>query len=235
MARLIPADRFPRLIEVATHTFIARGYRFTQMADVAEALGVAKGTLYGYVESKEALFDAAIRLADGQAPMPEPSTWPLRTPDEGATVRFIQERLMTEVQQLLLVQVLSRPSSTRPPAGEFESIIRDLHTRVSRNRRALKLVDRCAVDHPELAAVWFQQGRYGLVALLATYLEQHMRAGSMRPIAHVQLAARMVLETVALWSIHMPWDPAPRAFSEDDVATAVADLLVHAYQLEEVP
>jgi AcrR family transcriptional regulator len=60
------------LIEVATQTFVARGYRLTQMSDVAEALGVAKGTLYGYVESKEALFDAAVRLADGQGTLPEP-------------------------------------------------------------------------------------------------------------------------------------------------------------------
>jgi AcrR family transcriptional regulator len=36
------------------------------MADVAEALGVAKGTLYLCVESKEALFDAVLRYADGR-------------------------------------------------------------------------------------------------------------------------------------------------------------------------
>ena len=70
MTRVIPADRFKKLIEAATQTFIAQGYRRAQMADVAEALGVAKGTLYGYVESKAALFDAAIRYADGHVPLP---------------------------------------------------------------------------------------------------------------------------------------------------------------------
>jgi AcrR family transcriptional regulator len=232
VARTIPEGRFSQLIEVATKTFVARGYRLTQMADVAEALGVAKGTLYGYVESKEALFDAAVRFADGLAPAPDPGMLPLPTPATGSTVQYIQARLRDEARELELVRALSRPKGTRAKSGEFESIVRDLYRRMSRNRYALKLVDRCAVDHPELAAVWFEQGRYGQVALLATYLEKRVAAGGMRPAPNVQLAARMVLETIALWAIHMPWDASPRSFADDEVEKAVVDLLVHAYAKE---
>lgn len=230
MARSVPEGRFSQLIEVATKTFVARGYRLTQMADVAEALGVAKGTLYGYVASKEALFDAAVRFADD--PPSDPGTLPLPTPATGSTVRYIQARLLEEARELELVHALSRRKGSRAKAGEFEGIVRDLYRRMSRNRRALKLVDRCAIDHPELASVWFEQGRYGQVALLAAYLEKRVRDGKLRPIANVQLAARMVLETVALWAIHMPWDASPRSFAEDEVENAVVDLLVHAYAKE---
>ena len=87
MARSIPSGRLERLIEVATETFIAEGYRRTQMADVAEALGVAKGTLYGYVESKAALFDAAIRYADGHEPLPGTAELPIKTPAPGTPSR----------------------------------------------------------------------------------------------------------------------------------------------------
>jgi AcrR family transcriptional regulator len=230
MARPIPEGRFSQLIEVATKTFVARGYRLTQMADVAEALGVAKGTLYGYVESKEALFDAAVRFADN--PPSDPGKLPLPPPATGSTVQYIQARLLEEARELELVHALSRPKGTRAKAGEFEGIVRDLYRRMSRNRRALKLVDRCAIDHPELASVWFEQGRYGQVALLATYLEKRIGDGKLRPIANVQLAARMVLETVALWAIHMPWDASPRPFADDEVESAVVDMLVHAYAKE---
>jgi len=51
MVRRVPEARFAQLIEAATRVFIEQGYRRTQMADIAEALGVAKGTLYGYVEN----------------------------------------------------------------------------------------------------------------------------------------------------------------------------------------
>lgn len=232
MVRTIPEGRFAHLVEVATKTFIARGYRLTQMSDVAEALGVAKGTLYGYVESKEALFDAAVRFADSHGPAPKPSALPLATPAAGSTVQYVQARLMDEARELKLVHALSRPMGTVPNADEFESIIRDLYRRMARNRRALKLVDRCAIDHPELASVWFEQGRYVQVALLATYLEKCVTEGTMRPVPNIQLAARMVLETIALWVIHMPWDPSPRPFEDHEVEDAVVDMLMHAYTKE---
>jgi AcrR family transcriptional regulator len=230
MARSVPEGRFSQLIEVATRTFVARGYRLTQMADVAEALGVAKGTLYGYVESKEALFDAAVRFADN--PASDPGKLPMPTPAAGNTVQYIQARLLDEARELELVHALARPKGSRAQAGEFERIVRDLYRRMSRNRRALKLVDRCAIDHPEVASVWFEQGRYGQVALLATYFEKRVTEGKLRPVPNVQLAARMVLETVALWAIHMPWDASPRPFAEDVVENAVVDMLVHAYAKE---
>jgi AcrR family transcriptional regulator len=230
VVRTVPEGRFAQLIEVATKTFVARGYRLTQMADVADALGVAKGTLYGYVASKEALFDAAVRFADH--PPASPPALPLPAPASGSTLQYIQARLLEEAREFELVQALSRPKGERAKPAEFEGILRDLYRRMSRNRRALKLIDRCAIDHPDLASVWFEQGRYSQVGLLATYFEKRIAAGKLRPVSNVQLAARMVLETVALWAIHMPWDEAPRPFANDEVESAVVDLLAHAFMKE---
>ena len=64
MARQIPSHRFSELVHAGTGVFIEFGYQRAQMADVASALGVAKGTLYGYVESKEALFLLCTRYCD---------------------------------------------------------------------------------------------------------------------------------------------------------------------------
>ena len=52
------------------------------MEDVANALGVAKGTLYLYVESKEALFDLVIRHADRPGTEPD---FPVKSPKPGDT------------------------------------------------------------------------------------------------------------------------------------------------------
>ena len=69
MARPIPPERFDQLVRTAAEVFIRNGYRRTQMADVAEALGIAKGTVYLYVESKEALFDVVARHVDDEKPI----------------------------------------------------------------------------------------------------------------------------------------------------------------------
>jgi len=50
-----------RIIEQALKLFSERGYHHTRMTDIANDLGVSKGAIYQYFESKEQLFIEAIR------------------------------------------------------------------------------------------------------------------------------------------------------------------------------
>ena len=50
-----------RIIEQALKVFSERGYYRTRMTDIASDLGVSKGAIYQYFESKEQLFIEAIR------------------------------------------------------------------------------------------------------------------------------------------------------------------------------
>src|SRR5262249_37180556 len=93
MARTIPADRLEQLVDAAARVFIEQGYRRTQMADVADALGVAKGTIYLYVESKEALFDLVARYADAERPFTDRPTLPVPSPKPGATLKYVRQHL----------------------------------------------------------------------------------------------------------------------------------------------
>ena len=227
MVRTIPPDRFGQLVELATKTFIARGYRSTQMADVAEALNVAKGTLYGYVESKEALFDAAVRYADGHAALPDAAALPLRTPAAGATVAYIRQRIATEAMDLVLVHVVGGSVEFPDAAAELAAVLSDLYRRIARNRLALKLVDRCAIDYPELAAAWFGEGRWAQHRLLVELIETRARRGGLRKVEHSEIVARTLLETLAFWAMHRHFDSSPQQVEDADAERAVIDLLVH--------
>jgi AcrR family transcriptional regulator len=50
-----------RIIEQALEMFSERGFYRTRMADIADGLGVSKGAIYQYFESKEQLFVEALR------------------------------------------------------------------------------------------------------------------------------------------------------------------------------
>lgn len=200
----------------------------TQMADVADALGVAKGTLYGYVESKEALLDTALRFADGH-PVPGPASLPWKTPRAGATVAHVRERLASEAQELVLLRVLGR-RSRGDAAAELADIARDLYRRMARNRKSLKLVDRCALDHPELAAAWFEEGRWAQHAALMRYLERRIADGVLRPVRSIAIAARFVLETIAFWAVHRHWDPSPQPLVEEEVESTLVELVLHGFE-----
>jgi AcrR family transcriptional regulator len=231
MARHDPSTRLRELVRCATEVFIERGYKGAQMEDVAKALRVAKGTLYIYVESKEALFDLVARCADREEMFAEVPKLPIRTPKRGATIAYVGQRLAESQALPLLTKALARARGASP-TGEFEQIVRELYEAVERNRYGLKLLDRTARDQPELAALWFEGARGGLLAALTEYLKREMARGTMKKVPDVAVAARFIIETVVFWGVHRHWDPHPQTV--DDVAareTAIG-LIANAFVKE---
>ena len=231
MARTRPNDRIERLVDVAAEVFIEQGYARTQMADVAAALGVAKGTLYLYVESKEALFDLVARYADVEQPFAKLPALPVRTPKAGATVKFVRERLAQGQVPRALAQALSR-SRVGDVRAECEAIVRELYDTLAKNRRGIKLIDRSARDYPELAALWFEGARGGLVTALVRYLEDRARRKAIRPMRDSTVTARLVVETLVFWAVHRHWDAHPQAVDDAVAEEAVVRFVLDALTKE---
>lgn len=226
MSRKIPESRFVDLVDGATEVFIARGYRLTQMSDVAEAVGVAKGTLYGYVESKEGLFALCLQYADHAGTIQVPANLPVPTPRAGELGAWVKERLAQESVPSELADALSRDRAEDPRA-ELEGAVRALYLLQERNHRAIKLIDRCN-DHPELAGIWQVAGREAGRAALVRYVGSRVAAGQFREVPNVRLAARMIVEVVATWAVHIKWDRAPEDFDPDEARESVVDFLVRS-------
>jgi AcrR family transcriptional regulator len=231
MARTTPPDRLDRLVDAATRVFVEQGYRRTQMADVADALGVAKGTLYLYVASKEALFDLVVRAADAPRPLRPPGPLPLRTPKRGATLRFVRERLAAGADLPALGAALARQRITDARA-ELEGILEQIYAVLARHRHGIKLIDRSSRDQPELAALWFEGSRGGLVGLLAQYLRRRIALRALRPVPDVDAAARLIVETLAWWAVHRHWDSHPQPIAEDVAMATAVTFLVNALTKE---
>jgi len=228
MPRTMPDDRVEQLVDCATAVFIERGYTLTQMADVAAALGVAKGTLYLYVEGKEALFDLVARYADAPRPFAKRPSLPVRTPKPGATLRYVRERIAQSQVPPTLARALAgkRVDDAR---AEFEAIVRELYDTLAANRRGIKLLDRSARDYPELAALWFEGGRGGLITLLTQYLDERVRRRVFRSVPNTTVAARFVIETATFWAVHRHSDPHPQVVDEAVAKDTVVQFLARAF------
>ena len=229
MARLIPDDRFAAVVVAAAQVFIAHGYQRTQVRDVAEVLGLGKGTLYGYAQSKAALFAAAVRYGDGHEPLPRPGDLPVPTPGDGEIAALVTARLAAEIADLTLAHALaSPPVEVDPAAGDAElaSIVIDLYQRMAKHRVAIKLVDRCAPELPELGEVWFGAGRHAQVLAVQEYLTRRHRAGTLTLPGPAGPLARTIVELCALWAVHFHFDPAPATARVETIdGTAVAAML----------
>jgi AcrR family transcriptional regulator len=227
MPRAIPKDRFEELIEAASAVFLEQGYRRTQVADVAARMGLSKGSVYTYVESKEALFDCVLRHADRAEPAELPETLPVATPPPEATLELVQRRLAQEGTLPALAAALAR-ARVADVRAELEGVLGELYDTLARHRKVIKLLDRCAHDYPELAKAWNRAGRERALALLARYLDDRARRGRLRRFEDAAVAARLVLETLVFWAVHRHWDPSPQAVDEAAARRTVLAILSSA-------
>jgi AcrR family transcriptional regulator len=227
VARTVPPGRFDDLIETSARVFTERGYKRTQMSDIADSLGVAKGTVYLYVESKEALFDLTCRLADTPRPRPMPAELPVRAPPAGATTQYVAEQLATS-RVLPFVATLLAKKRRGDARSEVEEIVSVLFDDLRCHRGALKLIDQSARDLPDLAALWFEGARGGLLELLTSYLEDRIRAQKLQPVPHTAAAARLIIETTTFWAVHRHWDAHPQEIDEATAKQTVVHFVVGA-------
>jgi AcrR family transcriptional regulator len=237
MARSVPPDRFSAVVAAAADVFVAHGYQRAQVQDVADVLGLAKGTLYGYAQGKAALFAAAIRYADGHEPLPAVSDLPVPAPVGGEIAALVAGRLAAEVSDLKLAHALARPLPAAATAAERDSelagIVTDLYARLAKHRIAIKLVDRCAPELPELAEVWLGGGRQAHVGAVEEYINRRQRAGTLTLPGPAPLVARTIVELCALWAVHCHFSPVPEPdgtgpIDDPAVAAMLAQLLVRA-------
>lgn len=226
MARVAPSDRLDQLVENALHVFAQKGYARAQMADVARAMGVSQGTLYNYVESKEALFALLIErglATDGESV--EVGELPVPTPPPGEMARLLRERLAQLTELPALGRALGRRSS-KDVAGELTAVVEELYGLIARTWRAAAAIERSALDEPELAQLYYIEVRRSIIERLTRYLESRIKRGQFRAVPDPATTARLVLETIAWFAWHRHGDPDSAKIDDQTARAAVVDFVV---------
>lgn len=222
----ISGKRLRELVAAALDVFCRQGYERAQVADVAKLMGVAPGTIYLYVEGKEALFDLVIRhtAADDPAWLDDLEV-PVPTPAPGSTLQFLQSVLGRKGQWPLLETALSTPSAP-DIASELDGVVREQYRLMTRHRAGLVLLTRSALEFPGLVEVFVLGLRKRLLDRLGRYLEARMRAGQVRRVEDVGATAAVLTQTIAWANLQRPFDPGLSAFTERTIEDATVDLIV---------
>jgi AcrR family transcriptional regulator len=182
------------ILDAALDVFAEKGFAETRLDDVALRAGVAKGTIYLYVSSKEELFEALIRAGIG-TPIGriEEQIVALDPPFE-QVLRMLLTFLRTEVlgtRRREIVRLLLME------AGRFPAIAELYHREVvARGMGLLRRVAQRAYDRGELRSdelVRFPQLAVapGLVALLWSHLFERFEPLDMDGLFEAHLALLM--------------------------------------------
>ena len=209
--------------------FADRGFRRTQMADVAAELGVSPGNLYNYVESKDALFHACLVAASptGESSGPRLRSLPLETPAPGAAIAVVTEgmRWLRRAGPLRQALQLDDPDDV---AAELGGIIGDFYDRTHATRLFQAIVERSAPDFPELYEAFFVRTRRPALSGLTAYLERRIASGHLRPVPDVPATARLINETQAWFARHRGGDQDTQDVDDDAARSTVIDMLIAA-------
>jgi AcrR family transcriptional regulator len=226
MSRKRPQDRIGQLADAALTVFGRAGFRLAQMDDIAAEMGVAKGTLYGYVDSKEALFALALDsvMRPGSQPLPQ---LPIPAPSEAELLTRVRDRI-AELGALPALQAAHDRRMQADVRAELAEVIGELWDLLAATRRGADMIERSARDWPELAEVFYIGFRRDLIARLASYVEQGSRRGELRPVEHLQITARFVLESVVWFASHRLGDPDSADIDSDLARADVTRLLISA-------
>jgi AcrR family transcriptional regulator len=205
--------------------FARRGYRRTQMADVAREMGVSAGNLYNYVDSKEALFYLVLRRMFGERPGERPLDLPVTGASVTVTSAWVAKRLdfVSDFPELEGALAAGRSASQD---AEVEAIVGELYDVLARMRLGVDMIERSADDLPELAEV-FGEVRRELFARYERYLQQRGRTGT-SGATEPRAVAHLIVE-VCWWAAgRRPHDPQATGISDATARQAVCRFVADA-------
>ncbi len=199
MVRTSPAERLTEVADAATRVFGKLGYRRTRTSDVAAEAGLSSGSVFTYVESKEALFHLVFvkgfgHFAEGLPPLP------LATPAPGETVRLIERGLRRADAPRLMAALQER--EPRDVHAELSGIVEERYGLLENLWPLLAVIERSAVDLPELEEFYYRRARPAYLGRLVRYLEDRVAGGYFMSMADSEVAARIVSETIVWFAWH---------------------------------
>ncbi|HVT75726.1 MAG TPA: helix-turn-helix domain-containing protein [Acidimicrobiales bacterium] len=221
MARVAAPDRVGGIVDAALEVFGRLGYSRAQMADVAEAAGVSVGTLYNYVEGKEALLLlCALYAFDPDAATRGPK--PLTVASRPRFLVQLRQSLEALTQLPALDAALARKRAPADVVGECARIVEELFDLVGDNRRGLDALERCARDAPDLAALFYDSVRQDLLRDLTAYVTRRARQ------LDAAVTARWIVESVTWMARHRFGDPDGGALDAEAVRATTVRLITRA-------
>lgn len=201
MARRRPADGFARLLDAGLAVFARKGLKATRMSDVAREMGVSPGTLYGYVESKEALFWVLVDRGLDEDPPALPEVLPIKTPEWSRVLGRLREQVHNEIWLPSLAGAL-KDLTVEPedPAAELEHVVGELYDLYTRTRLWTDVLEASSPSVPDLSDLYYGEVRRRILGKLNAYLGARIGSGALHSeVAPLQVAL-FVAETVTLFA-----------------------------------
>ena len=194
-----PEERPNELLDAALRIFAERGYANTRLEDIAAAVGVTKGTIYHYFETKEDLLRQAIEHNHERVFLPLEKGIRERKGPVSTTIRLFLRRAF---------------------GGNMDQTRQSVLT---------LLVQGVAREVPHVYQRWLEAGPARAWQLLAELIEEGKASGEFRKDVDSEVAARVTISGLILqlaWQQFGKGAPSV-AIDRDQLIDSTSEFLLH--------
>lgn len=213
-------ETIKHVIDSANNLFIHQGYKATQISQIAKASGIATGSMYHLFETKAALFQFVLRYAIEDL--------------ELSTVSFPVSEIEASTLQIELtaafVNRLNHFTSKKQQGYTFHQMLADAFELIEKNASSSLIFEHNITECGQLATT-YKEYRLVFFKAITDYIDYFEQLGVLKPIKHKQLAVRFIIETLAFWAMHLPYDSfeTPMVVSSALAKEVAVDTLCEAY------
>lgn len=217
-------NRMNSIYDAASHLFINKGYARTQMKDIAKEIGLSTGMLYVYFTGKREILSFLLKGTIEPAFVTQEFELPIQS--------GLFESLDNEIMEAF-EQNAKRFSAHLDDIANYplEQMLSDAFDVISKYGVGCLLIEKNPDDFKKLTA-YYKEYRQKFYTQVLSYITQYIQNGSFRQVEHPQYIARLIIETLSWWGMHISND-AYEIQKDIPVATAKSiclDNLLHAYK-----
>ncbi|WP_414732818.1 TetR/AcrR family transcriptional regulator [Acetobacterium carbinolicum] len=217
-------NRMELIFDAASHLFINKGYARTQMKDIAKEIGLSTGMLYVYFTGKRDILSFLLKGTITPVFVTQEFELPI------CSVRFdsLDNEIMEAFEQNTKAFSAHLDDITNYP---LEQMLSDAFDIISKYGIGCLLIEKNQDDLGKLTG-YYKEYRQKFYDQMLSYITKYMQNGTFRPVEFPQYVARLIVETLSWWGMHISNDAfeIQKNISVEMAKSVCMDNLVHAYK-----
>jgi len=216
-----------KIINSAAKLFMTKGYKQTQMVDVAKDVSVSVGSIYNYFNGKKALFDITLKYIFNDNKLDDNQILPIED--------INHDILLNEYIATVYISYTSKYEKilkNEEKTNDFTEVINTIYTMLSKYWKGILILERNELSFPKLSGYYFNT-RSNFFMLLTQYLINKIKQGIVRPLNNVEIYARLIIENIAWFAMHRHHDSHLKNLDDSIAKSSVIDALNHAFLKKE--
>ena len=105
--------------------------------------------------------------------------------------------------------------------------MRELYGSIARSRTLIGLVERSAVDLPELRTGFYLKGRRSFLKKIESYSQTRIGVGQLRSVPDTAATTRFIVEAISWFANHRHGDQDSTNITDETAEQVCVDMLVH--------